>query len=161
MDGLKGAFLNGDGSGVEELLADRFCVVGLEQLDNPLADAFVGGILKLDIELDVSLNIESFVGPLPFAPNLPFRLAYEEVEVTSLCPGNYDGEELPVLGVAGLPDRLIVEEGVQFVLYRLDWHRVGFWPDFAWANCHSAIMVTKTVVKIKREVMTWPWIVRS
>ena len=45
--GLEGAFLDGDGSGVEKLLADHFCVVGLEQLDNPLADAFVGGILRV------------------------------------------------------------------------------------------------------------------
>ncbi len=117
---LESAFLDGDGSGIEELLRDHFLVVGLEEIDNPLPDAFVDGILELNIELDISLNVEAIVGPPPLATNLPFGLALEEVKERSFRLGDYDGKEFPVLGVAGLLDRLIVEEGVQLILDGLD-----------------------------------------
>jgi len=134
-------------------------VVGLEERDKPLADAFVGSILKLDVELDVLLDIESFI-PLPLTPNLPLRLAGEEVKHTSFSPSDYDGEQLPVLGIAGFPDRLIIEERVQFVLDVLDWHLLRLYADFAGATYHSAIMLTKTVAKIKRRWIDMPAIVR-
>jgi len=71
---LKGAFLNGDGSGVKKRFADHFLVVCLEELDNPLADAFVGGIFELNIELDIALDVEALIPP-PLPANPPFRLA--------------------------------------------------------------------------------------
>ena len=147
--GLEGAFLHRDGSGVEKCLPDHFCVVGLEKLNNPLPDAFVGGIPELDFELDIPLNVKTVFGSLPLAANLPFRLALKEIKVRSFWLGNYDGEELPVLGVAGLLNLLIVKEGVQFILYRPNWHLQRVYTNFARASYHI-IMVTKTVMDFKQ-----------
>ena len=141
--GLESTFLYGDGSGVEKLLTDHLGVVSLEELNNPLTNTFIGGILELDVELDILLNVKAFIRPPPLAPDLPFCLALEEIEVMRFRLDNYDGEELPVLGIAGLPNRLIVEEGIQLVLYRLDWHPLRLWADFAWAHCHGSIIVTE------------------
>jgi len=150
MDGLKGAFLDGDGSGIEKLFADRFCVVRLKEVDNPLADAFVGGVPELDVELHIPLDVEALIRAPPFAANLPFRLTLEEVKMMGFWLGNDDGEQLPVLGIAGLLDCLIVEKGVQLVLDVLDWHLLRLDADFARATYHSVIMIAKTVIKIKR-----------
>ncbi|MBA7708119.1 hypothetical protein ES703_117007 [subsurface metagenome] len=89
---LEGAFLNGDGSGVENLLADHLCVVGPEELDDPLTNRFLGTILELDVELHILPDVKVVFGTLPLAANLPFRLAQKEVEVMGFQPGNYDGE---------------------------------------------------------------------
>ena len=87
---LKGAFLDRDGSGVEKLLRDHLCVVGLEEIDNPLPDTFVSGILELDIKLDIPLDVKAFIRPLPLAADFPFRLASEEVKVMGFRLGDYD-----------------------------------------------------------------------
>ncbi|GAH59773.1 unnamed protein product, partial [marine sediment metagenome] len=68
---LEGTFLDGDSSGIEKLLRDHFFVVGLEEIDNPLPDALVRGILELDIELDVPLDVKTVVGSPPFAADFP------------------------------------------------------------------------------------------
>ena len=150
---LEGALLDGHGSGIKELLRDHFFVVGLEEFNNPLPDAFVGGILELDIELDIPLDVEAIIGSPPLSTNLPFGLAREEIEKRSFRLGDYDREELTVLGLAGFLDLLGIEEGIQLVLYVLDCHLFRFRADFAWANYHSKIMVAKTVVKVKQGVM--------
>ncbi len=113
---LEGAFLDGDGSGIEKLFRDRFFVVGLKEIDNPLPDALICRILKLNIELDIPLNVEAVVGSSPFAADFPFRLAREEVKVMGLRLSYYDGEEFPVLGIADLLNLLVVEESVQLIL---------------------------------------------
>lgn len=116
---LEGAFLDGDSSGIEKLLRDHFFVIGLEEIYNPLPDALVRGILKLNIELDIPLNVEAVVGSPPLATNLPFGLAREEVKVMGFWLGDYDGKELPLLGLAGFLDLLRIEEGIQLILYLL------------------------------------------
>ena len=116
---LEGAFLDGHSSGIKELLRDHFLVVGLEEFDNPFPDAFIGGILELNIELDIPLNVEAVVGSPPLATNLPFGLAREEVKVMGFWLGDYDGKELPLLGLAGFLDLLRIEEGIQLILYLL------------------------------------------
>jgi len=141
--GLESTFLYGDGSGVEKLLTDHLGVVSLEELNYPLTDTFIFGILELNVELDIPLNVEAFIRPPPLAPYFPFCLALEEIEVISFRLNDYYGEEFPVLGIASLPNRLIVEEGIQLVLYRLDWHPLRLWADFAWAHCHGSIIVTE------------------
>jgi len=117
---LEGAFLNGHSSGIEKLLANHLCVVGLEEIDNPLPDTLIGSILKLNIELDIPLNVESFIGSSPFAADFPFRLAREEIKKRGFRLDDYDGEEFPILGIAGLLNLLIVEEGIQLILDGLD-----------------------------------------
>jgi len=112
---LEGDFLDGDGSSIEKLFSDHFFVVGLEEIDNPLPDALVRGILKLDVELDIPLNVEAVVGSSPFATDFPFRFALEEIKKMSFRLGDYDGEEFPVLGIAGLLDLLYKEQVIQLV----------------------------------------------
>ncbi len=120
LDRLKSPFLDGYGSGIKKRLADDLSVVSFEEFNGSLANTFIGGILELNIKLDIPLNIEAVIGSPPLATNLPFGLAREEVKERSFGLGDYDREEFPVLGFAGLLNRPIVEESVQFVLYGLD-----------------------------------------
>ena len=145
---LKGTLLDGDGSGVEKRLTDHLCVVGLEKRDNPLPDRFLGTVLELDVELHILLDVEVVFRPPPFASNLPFRLAQKEVEVMGFRPGDYDGEEFPVLGIAGLLKVAVEEQDIQLILYGLNWHLLRVCADFVWGNWHS-IMVAKSPNAIK------------
>jgi len=61
---------------------------------------------------------------------------------------DYDGKELPVLSVADLPDRLLINEGIQLVLDSLNWHAFWLNTDFTRANSHTIIIV-ELVNKVK------------
>ena len=146
---LECAFFDCSSSGIKQGFSNSLGVELLQQFNYPLANTLIGAVLEFNIELNIPLNVKSFIWPLPLSANLPLSLADKEIEVLSLGVCNDYRQKLTIACATGSLNIGIIEELVDFLLYGLNSHTGGINPVLARTGNHTVLYYRRQSRKVK------------